>query len=81
LLYETFPAEEAGRLRDRLEIHYTPRHGSWLNMAEIELNVINNQGPPARIPTLEQMRKEAPAWNRRRKRVRSTGGLLLLTPA
>jgi hypothetical protein len=37
-LYETFPAEEAGRLRDKLEVHYTPKHGSWLNMAEIELN-------------------------------------------
>jgi transposase len=43
-LYETFPAEEAKRLRDKLEIHYTPKHGSWLNMAEIELNVINNHG-------------------------------------
>jgi transposase len=39
-LYETFPAEEAKRLRDKLEIHYTSKHGSWLNMAEIELNVI-----------------------------------------
>jgi hypothetical protein len=67
-LYETFPAEEAKRIRDRLEIHYTPRHGSWLNMAEIELNVINNQGPPTRVPALEQTRKEAPAWNRRRNR-------------
>ena len=43
-LYETFPADEARRLRDKLEIHYTPKHGSWLNMAEIELNVINNHG-------------------------------------
>jgi transposase len=65
-LYETFPAEEAQRLRDRLEIHYTPKHGSWLNMAEIELNVINNHGLTKRIPTIEQMRKEAAAWNSRR---------------
>jgi hypothetical protein len=65
-LYETFPAEEAGRLRNKLEIHSTPKHGSWLNMAERELNVINNQGLSARIPTREQMRKEAGAWNRRR---------------
>jgi transposase len=65
-LYETFPAEEAKRLRDKLEIHYTPKHGSWLNMAEIELNVINNHGLSGRIPTIDQMRKEAAAWNRRR---------------
>jgi transposase len=65
-LYETFPAEEARRLRDKLEIHYTPKHGSWLNMAEIELNVINNHGLSGRIPTIDQMRKEAAAWNRRR---------------
>jgi hypothetical protein len=43
-LYETFPAEEAKRLRDKLEIHYTPKHGSWLNMAEIELNVMSLRG-------------------------------------
>jgi transposase len=67
-LYETFPAEEAGRLRDKLEIYYTPKHGSWLNMAEIELNVINNHGLPKRIPDIEQMRKEAEAWNRRRNK-------------
>jgi transposase len=67
-LYETFPAEEAKRLKDRLEIHYTPKHGSWLNMAEIELNVINNHGLSTRIPTIEQMRKETAAWNRKRNR-------------
>jgi transposase len=67
-LYETYPAEEARRLRDKLEIHYTPKHGSWLNMAEIELNVINNHGLSKRIPSIEQMRKEAAAWNRRRNK-------------
>jgi transposase len=67
-LYETFPAEEAKRLKDKLEIHYTPKHGSWLNMAEIELNVINNHGLSPRIPTIEQMREETAAWNRRRNR-------------
>jgi hypothetical protein len=67
-LYGTFPAEEARRLRDKLEIHYTPKHGSWLNMAEIELNVINNHnhGLSARIPAIDPMRREAEAWNRRR---------------
>jgi transposase len=67
-LYETFPAEEARRLRDKLEIHYTPKHGSWLTMAEIELNVINNHGLSERIPDIEQMREEAMAWRRKRNR-------------
>jgi transposase len=67
-LYETFPAEEAARLRDKLEIHYTPKHGSRLNMAEIELNVINNHGLSRRIPAIGQMREEAAAWNRRRNK-------------
>jgi transposase len=67
-LYETFPPDEAKRIKDRLEIHYTPKHGSWLNMAEIELNVINNHGLTKRIPTIEQMQKEAKAWNRRRNK-------------
>jgi CRISPR-associated protein Cpf1 len=51
-----------------LEIHYTPKHGSWLNMAEIELSVINNHGLSARIPTIEQMRAETDAWNERRNK-------------
>jgi transposase len=67
-LYGTFPAEEAKRLRDKLEIPYTPKHGSWLNMAEIELNVINNHGLSERIPAIEQMWKEAAAWSRKRNR-------------
>jgi transposase len=62
-LYETFPAEEARRLRDKLEIHYTPKHGNQLNMAERELNVINNHGLSERIPDIEQ---KAAAWNRKR---------------
>jgi hypothetical protein len=82
-LYETFPPEEAKRLRDRLEIHYTPKHGSRLNMAEIELNVINNHGLSARIPGIGQMREETAAWNERRSkegRVKSTGVLPPLMP-
>ena len=62
-LYETFEPEEARRIRDRLEIHHTPKHGSWLNMAEIELSVLNNHGLKDRIPTIGQMRKEVSAWN------------------
>jgi hypothetical protein len=48
-LYETFPPEEARRIRDRLELHY--KHGSWLNMTEIELSVLNRHGLSDRIPT------------------------------
>ncbi|MDR3342529.1 MAG: transposase, partial [Treponema sp.] len=62
-LYETFEPEEAKRIRDRLEIHHTPKQGSWLNMAEIELSVLNNHGLSDRIPTIEQMRQEVRAWN------------------
>jgi hypothetical protein len=60
-LYETYPAEEAKRIKDKL--HYTPKHGSWLNMAEIELSVINNQGLPARVGTMEEMQERTRAWN------------------
>ncbi|MDR1636256.1 MAG: hypothetical protein LBR93_02860 [Treponema sp.] len=49
-------------------MHYTPKHGSWLNMAEIELNVINNHGLSPRIPDIEQMREETAAWKRRRNK-------------
>jgi hypothetical protein len=62
-LYEAFPAEEALRLSKKLEIHYTPKHGSWLNVAEIELSVYKRQCLPERVPTLEEMRALTRAWN------------------
>jgi len=62
-LYTAFPPEEARRLVERLEIHYTPKHGSWLNIAEIELSVLKRQCLPGRIPYIEQMRGEVHAWN------------------
>jgi transposase len=65
-LYKAFPPEEAKKLRDKLEIHYTPKHGSWLNMAEIEINVLLNHGLSKRVPTIEQMKKEVAAWNNSR---------------
>lgn len=65
-LYETFPPQEARRLAERLDIHYTPKHGSWLNMAEIELNVLNNQCLDRRIPDIATMQNEAAAWERSR---------------
>ena len=70
-LYLTFPPEEARMLRDKLEIHYTPKHGSWLNMAETEINVLVNHGLSKRIPTIEQMTKEVKAWNKVRNKAAS----------
>lgn len=61
-LYETFPPAEANRLASRLEIHYTPKHGSWLNIAEIELSALNSQCLNRRLPDIELMRKETAAW-------------------
>ena len=61
-LYETFAPGEARRLAERLEIHYTPKHGSWLNIAEIELSALSSQCLKRRIPTMERMRAEVAAW-------------------
>ena len=65
-LYETFPPAEARRIAERLEIHYTPKHGSWLNMAEIELGVLAGQCLNRRIPDQETLERETDAWQQRR---------------
>jgi len=65
-LYETFPPSEARRMVERLEIHYTPKHGSWLNMAEIELSVLKGQCLDRRIAKIETMQSEVAAWERSR---------------
>ena len=65
-LYEAFEPEEARRLARRLEIHYTPKHGSWLNVAEIELSALGGQCLNRRIPNMQLMRKEVAAWERDR---------------
>jgi hypothetical protein len=65
-LYKAFLPEEAKRIRDKLELHFTPKHGSWLNMAEIENNVLINHGLSKRVPTIEQMKKEVASWNKAR---------------
>jgi transposase len=65
-LYETFPPAEAKRLADRLEIHYTPKHGSWLNVAEIELSVLGRQCLDRRIPDKDTLSAEVAAWQERR---------------
>jgi hypothetical protein len=61
-LYETFPPEEARRRAMHLEIHYTPKHGTWLNIAEIEICVLSSQCLARRIPSLENMASQVSAW-------------------
>lgn len=65
-LYETFEPEETMRLAKRLDIHYTPKHGSWLNMAEIELSVLKGQCLKGRIPDMITMQNEVVAWSKKR---------------
>ena len=61
-LYETFEACEARRLAERLDIHYTPKHGSWLNMAEIELSALKGHGLDRRIADMATMQTEVATW-------------------
>jgi hypothetical protein len=61
-LYEPFPAAEARRLVERFEWHYTPKHGSWLNMAESELAVVSSQCLDRRIPDKQSLIDEVAAW-------------------
>jgi hypothetical protein len=61
-LYEAFPPEQARRIAAKLEIHHTPKHGSWLNMAEIELSVLARQCLDQRIESQETLRQEVGAW-------------------
>ena len=65
-LYAAVPPEEAKRIWDRLEFHYTPKHGSWLNMAEIELSVLSPQCLDRRIPNQPTLIAEVAAWETRR---------------
>lgn len=67
-LYETFPPAEAKRILDKLEIHYTPKHGSWLNMAELELSHLSRQCLNRRIPDRETLKKETAAWAEERNK-------------
>jgi transposase len=67
-LYAAFEPGEAKRLADKLEIHYTPKHGSWLNMAEIELSVLARQCLAERIPDKATLQEQVAAWEERRNR-------------
>ncbi len=61
-LYEAFSPTEAKRLADRFEPHYTPKHGSWLDMAEIELGILGRQCLSRRIDNVDDLRREVKAW-------------------
>lgn len=71
-LYAAFEPSEAKRIWDRLELHYTPKHGSWLNMAEIELSVLARQCLDRRIPDQDALRRETVAWVERRNQAKTT---------
>ncbi len=65
-LYETFPPPEARRILEKLEFHYTPKHASWLNMAEIEIGIMNRQCLDRRIDSIVEIGKEIAAWEKER---------------
>jgi hypothetical protein len=69
-LYEAFAPSEAKRIADRLELHYTPKHGSWLDMAEIELGILGRQCLSGRIDNVEELRRQCHAWARERNAAR-----------
>ena len=71
-LYNAFPPHEARRIIQKLEIHYTPKHGSWLNMAEIELSVLSRQCLHARIPDQDTLKQKISAWQDHRNTAQST---------
>jgi hypothetical protein len=72
VLYEVFDPSEARRIARKLEIHHTPKHGSWLNMAEIELSVLNGQCLDRRLPDMPTVRREVAAWEQRRNEAKAT---------
>ena len=65
-LYEAFPPEEARRILDKIEWHYTPKHGSWLNMAETEIRIMNGQCLNRRLDSQDRIAQEVAAWERKR---------------
>ena len=72
-LYQAFSPEEAYRIASKLEIHYTPRHGSWLNIAEIALSVLKSQCLSRRIPTMTLMKKYVKQWEDKRNQRKKNG--------
>jgi hypothetical protein len=70
-LYEAFEPDQAKRLTERFEFHYTPKHGSWLDMAEIELGILGRQCLSRRIDNVEDLRREVKAWEKSRDQARA----------
>lgn len=68
--YETFSKKEAKRILKRIKFHYTPKHASWLNMAEIEINVLSSQCLDKQISTISKMRKHIAKWKKDRNRMK-----------
>ena len=71
-LYKAFETDEADRIAEKIEFHYTPKHGSWLNMAEIEFSVLRRQCLCRRIPDQGTLKREIQAWQQRRNQQRAT---------
>ena len=69
-LYEAFKPSEAKRIADKLEIHFTPKHGSWLNMAEIELSHLSRQSLDRRIESRDKLTQEITAWSTQRNKLK-----------
>jgi transposase len=69
-LYEAFPPERARRIAEKIEWHYTPKHGSWLNMAEIELSALSRQCLSGRIASQEELERQVTAWENERNESR-----------
>jgi hypothetical protein len=79
-LYAAFPPDEARRLARRFEFRHTPKHGSWLNMVEVELSVLADQCLDRRLPTLDAVRSEVAAWEAARNAARATVRWRFTTP-
>jgi hypothetical protein len=71
-LYEVFPVAEARRLAQRFEVHYTPKHASWLNMAEIELSALDRQCLAERMPNIQVVQEQVTAWQNQRNQAQAT---------
>lgn len=71
-LYQTFPPQEALRILSKLHFHYTPKHGSWLNMVELEFSVLSRQCLDRRIPSIEEVQQEVEAWEEERNQTKAT---------
>lgn len=71
-LYQTFPPQEALRILSKLELHYTPKHGSWLNMVELEFSVLSRQCLERRIPSIAELQQEIEAWEQQRNQHQAT---------